>query len=410
MRVLVIGINFHPELTGIGKYTGEMATWLAEQGHAVRVVTGLPYYPWWRVQPPYRWWQYRRERWQGVDVWRSPLWVPQRVSGLKRVLHLASFTLFSAPLILGQILWRSDVVLVVAPTLAVAPFGWLAARLSGAKTWLHIQDFEIDAALNLGILPVEGALANLLRAFERRLLQAFDVVSAISHRMCARLREKGVWEERIVFFPNWVDTQAIYPLDGQSNPLRSELGFAETDIVVLYSGNMGEKQGLEILIEVARVLQRLNHLHFVLCGEGAVRKRLQAQAKGLPNVHFLPLQPVESLNALLNLADIHVLPQRADVADLVMPSKLTGMLASGKAVIATAHPDTEVGEVVSRVGVLVPPEDPDALARVIQSLAKDAGQRAKLGQRGRQYAEVHYARGTVLPKIHERLVALVRKG
>ena len=407
MRLLIIGINFPPEQISTGKYTGEMAAYLAEAGHNVRVVTAPPYYPWWRVQPPYRWWQYRHETWQGMDIWRSPLWVPRQVSGLKRVLHLASFALFSAPLLFWQVFWKPDVVLVVAPALASAPFGWLAARLSGAKAWLHIQDFEVDAALDLGILP--KALAGLLRRGEQRLLRRFDVVSSISSRMCDRLREKGVSEERIVFFPNWVDTQAIYPLPANASwSLRREFRLSETDTVVLYSGNMGEKQGLEVLLDAAQLLSEEPHLRFVLCGEGAARPRIEKQAAGLPNVIFGPLQPMEKLNLLLNMADIHVLPQRADAADLVMPSKLTGMLASGRPVVATAYPETEVGRVVSRVGVLVPPESPFALAEAIRSLAHDAPRRRRLGRLSRAYAEEHLAKDKILPSLEQRLRALTQ--
>ncbi|RMD59058.1 colanic acid biosynthesis glycosyltransferase WcaI [Candidatus Parcubacteria bacterium] len=403
MRFLVVGINFHPELTGIGKYTGEMAAYLAAIGHEVRVVAGPPYYPWWQVQPPYRWWRYCRETWRGVEVWRSPLWVPRRVSGFKRVLHLASFALFSAPLVLAQVFWKPDVVMVVAPALSAAPIAWLVARLSGAKAWLHIQDFEVDAALELGILP--GSMAGWLRASERTLLRRFDVVSSISGRMCERLHLKGVEPERIVFFPNWVDTRAIHPLNHVS-PLRKEWGIPEDTVVVLYSGNMGEKQGLEILVEAASRLQAEPNLLFVLCGEGAARERLQTQAKGLRNVIFKPLQPAERLNDLLNLADIHVLPQRADAADLVMPSKLTGMLASGRAVVATAEPDTEVGRVVGQVGILVPPGDVEGLVQAIRDLAHDPRRRAALGARGRRYAEHHLDKQQVLDRIHDTLVKL----
>lgn len=402
MRILLIGINFYPEIISTGKYTSEMAVWLAKAGYEVRVVTAPPYYPWWQVQSPYRWWQYHRERWQGIDVWRSPLWVPKRVSGMKRVLHLASFALFSAPLVLWQVLWRPNVVLVVAPALSSAPLGWLVARLSGAKAWLHIQDFEVDAALNLGILK-KTWLSRALRAFERRLLQVFDVVSSISSRMCERLQEKGVSPERLFFFPNWVDTESIYPLTEPGNPLRAALGLRETDVVVLYSGNMGEKQGLEILVEVARSLQDRGSIHFVLCGEGAVREQLLAKAADLPNVHFLPLQPTDKLNVLLNLADIHVLPQRADAADLVMPSKLSGMLASGRAVIATAHPDTEVGRVVAQAGQLVPPEDAQALMSAICELADAPHRREELGMAGRRYAELHYSRQQILDRFLQKL-------
>jgi len=409
MRLLIVGINFHPELTGIGKYTGEMAAYLAETGHEVRVVTAPPYYPWWQVQPPYHWMQYRRETWRGVEVYRSPLWVPRRVSGVKRLVHLASFALFSAPLLLWQIRWKPDVVLAVAPALSAAPLALLTARLSGAKAWLHIQDFEVDAALGLGILPSQGAVLHLLLALERRLLRAFDVVSTISRRMCNRLWEKGVAERKIMFFPNWVDTNAIFPLGaGGGNLYRQMLGLKPEDIVILYAGNMGQKQGLEVLIEAAQRLRDAPGLHFVLCGDGAVRSSLEASARGMPNVHFLPLQPVEHLNLLLNMADIHVLPQRADAADLVMPSKLTGMFASGKPVVATAHPGTEVAQVIRETGVLVPPEDASALAAALNVLAKDPQRRAALGKQGRAFACEHYAREKVLANLHRALFQAVQ--
>ena len=408
MRILLVGINFYPELTGIGKYSGEFAAYLADQGHEVRVVTAPPYYPWWRVQAPYRWWRYVRERWKAIDIWRVPVWVPRRVSGLKRLVHLASFSFFSVPVVLSQVFWRPDVVLVIAPALSAAPVAWLAARLSGAKAWLHLQDFEVDAALSLGILPPNGLIGRVLRSFERRLLRSFDVVSTISGRMCERLYKKGVSQERVVFFPNWVDTEAIRPLDKPLEVLRREFRVPTgREVVVLYSGSMGEKQGLEVLIEAARQL-RNQEIRFVLCGEGPMRERLQEQAAQLQNVTFLPLQPLEKLNALLNMADIHVLPQRSDAADLVMPSKLTNMLASGRPVVATAYPQTEVGRVVGQVGVLVPPDKPHDLAQAILDLATNPERRYELGKKGRRFVIDNWERHRVLGRVHEKLLKIAK--
>jgi len=176
------------------------------------------------------------------------------------------------------------------------------------------------------------------------LLRRLDRVSAISDRMVERLAAKGVRPERCILFPNWVDTKAVFPLETPS-PYRAELGIAEDQLVALYSGNMGEKQGLEMLLDVARRLSSEPRIRFVFCGEGAARQRLFDAGRHLPNVHWLPLQPAERLNDLLNMADIYLLPQRADAADLVMPSKLVGMLASGRPVIATAEPGTQVAQV-----------------------------------------------------------------
>jgi colanic acid biosynthesis glycosyl transferase WcaI len=352
MRLLIVGLNFHPELTGIGKYTGEMAAYLNRQGHQVRVVTTAPYYPYWKTQPGYQWWNYRYEAWSGVDVYRCPLWVPRQPSGLKRLLHLFSFALSSFPILLGQLRWKPDLVLCIAPAFFSAPFAWLAARLSRAKTWLHIQDFELDAATSLGMLRADHLLARWAARGEGWLLARFDRVSTISERMLARLLQKGVNSERTVLFPNWVDTNEIFPLQASPSSLRETLGIPADCTIILYSGNMGKKQGLESLVLAARELQAHSNLRFILCGDGAARPELEMAARDLSNVQFLPLQPPETLNLLLNSTDIHILPQRADAADLVMPSKLLGMLASGKAVIATANPGTEIGNVVGQTGVL----------------------------------------------------------
>jgi len=408
MRFLIYGINFLPELTGTGKYTGEMAVWLAARGHEVRVVTAPPYYPQWRLQSGYSGRRYRREQTNGVHAYRCPLWVPRRLSGLKRLLHLASFALSSFPLLLWLALRRRpDVVLVVEPTGFCIPGAWLASRIGGSAVWLHVQDFELDAAFDLGML--QGTwLRRCSLAMERFWMRRFERVSTISERMLERLEPKAVPQERRVLFPNWVDTDAIYPMTTVS-PLRGELGIPVAGMVALYAGNLGAKQGLEILVQAAQRLTDRKDVLFIICGEGGERQTLQAQAQGLGNIRFLPLQPVERLNDLLNLADIHLLPQREDAADLVMPSKLTGMLASGRPVIATAQPDTQVGKVVSGCGILVPPGDPAAFASAISQLADSPAQRQALGVQARRYAETHLDKERILSALESNLLSLVRR-
>ncbi|PXW93252.1 colanic acid biosynthesis glycosyl transferase WcaI [Sphaerotilus hippei] len=404
MKILVHGINFHPEPTGIGKYSGEMCERLAAMGHEVRVVTAPPYYPGWKITEG---WTngYTRSRWRGVDVWRAPLWVPARPSGLKRVLHLLSFSVAALPLLARQLLWRPDVVMVVAPAVVCAPWAWLTARLSGARAWLHVQDFEVDAAYQLGLLNSGGLRRKLVTGIERWLLQRFDRLSTISHRMLDRARDKGVAEERLVYLPNWVDDQAITRLTHRSS-YRDELGLSDDTVVALFSGTMGGKQGLELLPEVARQLAATHpQLMLVLCGSGVVKPQLEAQCQGLTNVRMLPLQPAERLNELLGMADIHLLPQHPGAADLVMPSKLSGMLASGRPVVTTSHPGTELERVVGRCGRVVSPGDADAFAQALRELADDAPRRDELGTAARHYAEQHLAQSSVLKRLEVCLLA-----
>ena len=409
MRILVYGINFSPDLTGVGKYTGEMALWLASQGHEIQVITAPPYYPDWKVGIGYKSMQYKRESIGTVSVTRAPLWVPRQPGGLKRLMHLISFALSSFPVLLAQWRWKPDIVWVVEPPLMCAPATIAFASLRGAKSWLHIQDYEVDAAFDLGLIK-GNALRRLVEGTERWLMRRFDRVSTISGRMVDLAKAKGVAAERVVHFPNWVHISGITPLTGPS-AYRAELNLARGAVVALYSGNMGNKQGLEILADVARLLQDDPSIQFVFGGNGSGRADLQARCASLPNVRFLDLQPLDRLNDWLGLADVHLLPQRADAADLVMPSKLTGMLASGRAVLVTAMPETELGRVVAQdaaCGLVVPPENAAAMAEALRALAADPARRAELGANGRRYAERELSQDVILRRFEAQLLALVR--
>lgn len=401
MRILILGLNFAPELIGVGKYTAEFASWLTAQGHEVRVVTAPPYYPAWRVGEGYAAWRYRRETVDGAEVLRCPLWVPARPSPAKRILHLLSFALSSLPPTLWQGLrWRPDVVWSVEPTLFAAPTAWLAARLAGARACLHVQDLEIEAATGLSMLS--GAwLCRGLRRVYGWLLRRFDLVSTISRRMRRQLGAHGLASDRLCLFPNWVDTRAIQPLN-QPNGLRRALAIGDDQVVALYAGNMGEKQGLEVLAPVAERLADHPHIHFVVCGAGAVRPRLERLLAGRPNVTLLPLQPRERLNELLNLADIHLLPQRAEAGAFALPSKLGGILASGRPVIAQAD-GGELASAARACGVLVAPDDADAMVEAILALAGDAERRRRLGEAARRFAESGLDRDLILTRYTRRL-------
>ncbi len=397
MRILLYSANFAPEPTGIGKYSGEMAKWLVERGHVVRVVAAPPYYPAWKIDPAYVWPPYRRESWHGVDVWRAPLWVPAKPGGVARVVHLLSFAISSFPLMVQQIFWRPDLVITVAPAFLCAPAGLLTAKLCGAQSWLHLQDFEVDLAFRMGLLK-GSSLQRLILRMERGLLRRFDSVSSISSRMVEQLLKKGVKTERIRYFPNWVDITHIKPT-AANHRYRDQLGIAHDAVVVMFSGSLGGKQGLMVIPAVAKLLASRTDLVFVICGDGVMKPQLETAAAGLSNVRFLTLQPFDRLGELLCTADIHVLPQSQGAADLVLPSKLSGMLASGRPVISTCRPGTELETVVSKCGVVVPPDDDAAFADAICRLADNAALRLDLGRRARNFAETNFERDAILCRL-----------
>jgi len=222
--------------------------------------------------------------------------------------------------------------------------------------------------------------------------------------MVDRLCAKGVDPSRRILFPNWVDTGEIYPLAGPS-PFRRELGIAESTVVALYSGSMGKKQGLDLLVDAARQLSHRPDLRFVFCGEGPGRQISVDNAKDLPNVSLLPVQPADRLNDLLNLADIHLLPQLSATADLVMPSKLTGMMASGRAIVATAHPGTQLFGALEGRGIVTPPGDVDSFVSTLLRLTENLSLRERLGQEARTYAVSHLGREEILYRFEQSMLS-----
>lgn len=410
MKILVYGLNYSPELTGVGKYTGEMAAWLAARGHEVRVVTAPPYYPAWRIDARYSARRYRVEANQGKavpTVYRCPLWVPAQPRGVTRLIHLSSFALSSAPVMVLQALWKPEIVFTVEPTFFAAPVALLSAAVSGAASWLHVQDFEVDAAFDLGLLPSGGPVHSFAKRLEKFFIGCFSRVSSISGKMVDRITADGQLRSSVLLFPNWSDVEVVRPALRESpNSYREELGLTNKT-VFLYSGNMGAKQGLEVLTPLVEWFKDDRRVHFLFCGDGVYRQELERLVRHRANVTMLPLQPNDRMNELLNAADIHLLPQRRGAADLVMPSKLNGILASGRPVIAMADEGTQVAQVVAGCGLVVPAEDAAALCAASMRLVESSELRSSLGLAAREYAVKFLSKERVLRRFELDMIALL---
>lgn len=399
-RVLIVGLNYAPEPVGIGPYTQGLAEALVARGARVRVVAGKPYYPQWRIDPAYAGggWQTANEA--GVQITRCPHYVPAEPTGFKRVVHLASFALSALPHALRAALRgkteRPDLVIAIAPALLSVVTAWLAARLAGAKLWIHVQDFEVEAALATGLMDSGKPAARLARWVEATLLGLGDHVSTISPQMCAKLAEKGVDPARVFEMRNWSDAR-FTPDPAGAAVIRADWGLTGK-VVALYSGNIARKQGIEILVEAARLLQDRADIALVICGEGPNRAELERLSSGLPNVQLHDLQTAERMGAMLTMADLHLLPQIAGAADLVLPSKLTNMLASGRPVVATAEPGTGLYAEVDGCGVITPPGDAAALAEAIRSMAADPTRRTSLGKAASERAAQRWMKDPIIDR------------
>ena len=366
MKILFCGMNYSPEMIAIGKYSTELCQYLADQGHEVEVITTPPHYPGWKVLPGYHSGKYRNEVIGGVRVRRAPMFLAASANGINRLLMPLSWAIMATPLVLWRALaWRPDVIVNVQPTITLAPSVLLAARLCGARSVQHVQDLELDAALAVGHINTRGRALKIAYAVERLITKAFDRTVTISHKMAERLKGKGAGWQDLFIVRNWVDQHKIGPL-GRVSRYREELGIREGHFVVQYSGQMGRKQALHLVIDAAKILADDPRFVFVLAGDGPARPDIEQQARELPNVRLLPLQPADRLGEFLGLADCHILPQEKDVAELVLPSKLGGMLASGKRILITVDQDTELSSFLGRSVTYTAPGNVQAIASALQ--------------------------------------------
>jgi len=414
MNILIYGLNYAPEPTGIGKYTGEMTEWLAAQGHAVEVICGLPHYPQWQVAAGYEGFRFRSEALAGVRVHRARHYIPaaDRLRARTRIVLETSFTWGAARFWLPRFFSRQkpEVVIAVMPPMQIGVWPILYNWARGVPWVLHVQDLQLDAALRLGLLP-GGVLGQVLYRIEAFLLRHATRVSTITEAMRQRVIEKGAPAERAWLFPNWADIEAVRP-GPRENGFRKEFDIDPETVLVLYAGGMGEKQGLEVVLEAARRCADEPHLQFLMAGAGGAQPRLerQAAAMGLQNLRFVPVQPVERLSEMLAAGDIHLVVQLRNAADLVMPSKLTNILAAGRPCVATADPGTALHDAVAsaNTGLTTAPGDSAALAEAILSLARNPGQREACGYNARAYAERILDKNHILARFEENLVSLRR--
>ncbi len=410
-RILYIGYNFSPELTGIGKYSGEMMEWLAKSGHHCTVITAYPYYPQWKVQQAYRkksfWYDTEKKTYEGggqLIIHRCPMYVPKQPSGKKRIGADFSFFTFAFFRIFILLFKRKYThVISVAPTFLAGVLGALYKKCKGAKHLHHIQDLQIEAASELGMIKSE-ALVNWLFKIESFIFRNSDVISSISDAMIKRIAQKA--QREIAFLPNWTDTELFYPITDKDS-LKKRFGFDSDDRVILYSGGIGEKQGLENILLSAKALEEKKTIKFVICGSGPYKEVLRESARtmALKNVIFPPLQPKEDFNAFLNMADVHLVIQKKNAGNLVLPSKLTTILAVGGAALVTAEHGTDLFELISRfeIGLVVVPEDEKALTAGILNLIQRDGV-SRFQRNAHDYAEKHLAINRIMKHLDENLL------
>ncbi len=410
MRCLVIGLNYPPESTA-GPYTADLAVHLKQCGHEVTVSTGFPTAPSWKVWDGYegRWWM--REVIDGVPVLRTYLYVPKDPrKTIQRILFDTSFAISS---FIGQLFSKPvDLIVVVSPPLQIGLTGWLLGLLKGAPFFFHIKDLVPDAAVAVGMLDEGKWPVRLGRAMERFVYKRAKGIGVISPGFRSNLVAKGVPPEKIAILPDYIDPKQIQP-GPLVNGFRSAHGIRPESFVVMYSGSVAAKQGLQTLLDAADRLRSVQDIVFYVIGEGPYLSELKTMhhSLGLPNLHFLPLQPREAMSKQFAAANILVVTQKKTVTDMVFPNKLLFYMAAARPVLAAVSATSETGRFITenRVGMVVPPEDPQALAAAIQALKADFQNAQQLGQNARQVCMSHFDRKTVLTKFGAHLEKLAER-
>jgi glycosyltransferase involved in cell wall biosynthesis len=403
MRILITGINYAPEATGIAPYTTGLAEHLRERGHQITVVTGLPSYPQWRVHDGYRGRVAGRETIAGVDVRRRWHYVPGEQSATRRALYEASFL---ATGLSALTLPRPDAVVGIVPSLG----GGLLARLAGARFGapygLVLQDLMGPAAAQSGVAG-GGRAARAIRGAEAFAARRAEAVGVIAEGFRPYVESLGVAPHRIRRVRNW--THVPEPTVDRA-AVRARLGIEPGAVVCLHAGNMGYKQGLANVVACARLAGDEPDLRFVLMGDGSQRGFLEdlAARHRLGNLRFLPIQPAELFPSVLAAADVLLVNQRAEVTDMSLPGKLTSYFLAGRPVLAAVSPTSETAREVaaSGAGLLVRPDDPAALLAAVRGLAADPARRERLGGAGYAYARAALTADQALAGL-EALVELI---
>lgn len=404
MKISILGINFYPELTGIGPYTTELCEFLISCGHNVSVFTAFPYYPQWKKPEQYKKKIFHTEDYKGAKLYRSYVFVPKIVTSRTRILHEISFIISSFFNLLFSP--ATDLIITISPPLGLGLVAYLICKIKRIPFIFHIQDLQPDAAAELGMLN-NKILLKMLYKIEKFIYNKAGRVSVITSKMAEKIFSKGIKKEKVLLFPNWIDLDYIKPLE-RENKFRANYNL-QNKFVVLYSGNIGYKQGLDIILDVALKTSDFKDIIYVIAGDGNYKNKLINKLK-LNNVIFLPVQPRNILPHMLAASNVCLIPQRKKIKDLVMPSKLLGIMASGRPVIAGAKSDSNLYKVVheSGSGFTTEPENVEQTKEAIMKLYNDNELIKEFGKNGREYCIKNFSSNNTLSKFNKNITEIIK--
>jgi len=398
MHILIYSYNYNPELIGIAPLMTELAEGLVKKGHDVRVLTAMPWYPESKIYPEYQGKIYAQEERNGVKIYRSYVWASPKRNFVNRAMFEISFAFLS--FWQGLKFWSPDLILLTVPGLPVAVPAFLLSKIYNCPIVLNLQDILPDAAIHVGLLT-NKKLIKVFTFLEKFAYKTATKISVIADGFIDNLVNKNVPKDKIVKISNWVNVDFIKPVSREDSCFIQENNLQDK-FIVLYSGNIALTQPVEILIKVAKKLQHLDDLMIVIVGKKDALERLEKLRQNFDcdNVLLKSFQPREKLPQMLGAIDIGMVIQKKNVIDFNLPSKIPVLLASGCTIIGSVPESGTAAKALleSGAGILVPPEDVNALASKIEELYNQREQLSMMGKKGRLYAENHYSFDMALEK------------
>lgn len=385
MNITIICPHFAPDTAPTGEVMTQIVDELQHFGHRIHVVTSFPWYRGHSVEPGWTGRLISREKTTWGKITRiHPFASKNRTNILARAIAFGAFSCAAA--LAATLTRRTQIILAMSPPLTLGLAGWVAAKRHKAPLVLNIQDIHPDAAVATGTLS-DDRVIQLLRRIELISYAKADAVTVLSDDLRKKLVNRIDTESKLRVIPNFVDTERIYPSD-RNNSYRHELGLTD-ETIVMYAGNIGFSQPLELLLEAARHLADRDDIIFVINGNGSRRAYFEQEAEELPNVTFMDYQPRQRLNEVLAAGDIHVIPLQRGLSSISVPSKLYSILAAGRPVLASVDPGTEIDLVVTRSGAgrSVPAGNSHEFIAALTALVDDPHGRASAGLAARRFAE-----------------------
>jgi len=405
VRILLLTAYFPPDTGSAAHLFYELGTALAKRGHEVWVVTSLPSYYAQGDLSRYRGKFWMSERLDGLAVIRIAVpKLPRHIPLARGIWQLSCAACFALP---SLRIPRPDIALIYSPPLPLGLTGWALRKLRGTPFVLNVQDLFPQSAIDLGILR-NRLLIRFFEGMERFVYKSAAYITVHSPGNRDHIVGKGVPPEKVAVMPNWVDTDFLQP-GPKNNEFRQELGL-EGKFVISFAGIIGYSQDLDIVLEAARRLSDYPEIVFLIVGDGVEKPRLQKKARdlSLTNVIFLPMQPRHRYPQVIQASDVSLATLHAEVKTPVVPSKIPSIMAGGRPVIAALDLSGDAPKLIkeARCGLVLPPEDAEALAKAILRLYNDQDLCAELGRNGRRYAEQHLSLHLAAER-YERLFAQV---